>query len=351
LAARQQNGCTPEIGIESARGRAGPAVLEQIMRSIDTWHFRISMLLLAAILTACGGGSDGPTNSSGVTPVTPPPVTPQAPSAPGAPAATGNTATDGFNWFNFRRASIGLAALSRNSQIDTAAQGHSNYLMANNTVSHAQTAGAAGFTGANLADRFNAAGYRLSAPYAYGEVISAAGERAGFYHAEELIAAIYHRFAIFEPVFREGGTGAATATSNYTYFTADFAASGGYGAGVGRGMVAIYPAPDQTAVPVNFMSDSEAPDPVPNQNEVGYPVSVHANISSTIAVSSFTIKPRGGSNLTVRTLTRATDSETPLSAAAIIPLGKLAAATTYEVSFAGTVDGVAVTRNWAFTTK
>lgn len=321
------------------------------MRSIDTWHYRISALLVAAVLTACGGGSDGPSNSSGLTPTTPPPTTPPTPSAPGAPTATGNTATDGFNWFNFRRMSIGLAALARNSQIDAAAQGHSNYLMANNTVSHSQTAGATGFTGANLADRFVAANYRLSAPFAYGEVISAASERAGFYHAEELIAAIYHRFAIFEPVFKEGGTGAATANNNYTYFTADFAASGGYGAGVGRGMVAVYPGPDQTSVPVNFMSDSEAPDPVPNQNEVGYPISVHANISSTIAVSSFTVKPRGGSNLTVRTLTRSADSNTPASAAAIIPLGKLAAATTYEVSFAGTVDGVAVTRNWAFTTK
>lgn len=318
------------------------------MRSIDTWHYRIPTLLLAAVLTACGGGSDGPSNSTGVTP---PPTTPPTPTAPGAPAATGNTATDGFNWFNFRRTSIGLAALSRNSQIDAAAQGHSNYLMANNTVAHSQTAGSSGFTGANLGDRFAAANYRVTAPYAYGEVISAASERAGFYHAEELIAAIYHRFAIFEPVFKEGGTGAATATNNYTYFTADFAASGGYGAGVARGMVAIYPAADQTAVPVNFMSDSEAPDPVPNQNEVGYPISVHANISSTINVSSFTVKPRGGSNLNVRTLTRSTDSNTPVSAAAIIPLSKLAAATTYEVSFAGTVDGVAVTRNWAFTTK
>ncbi|UGQ46664.1 CAP domain-containing protein [Massilia endophytica] len=318
------------------------------MRSSDTRHIRFLALLLAALLSACGGGG-GSSNSGGVTP--PPTNPPPTPSAPGAPAATGNTATDGFNWFNFRRSQIGLATLARNAQMDLASQGHANYLMTNNTVSHTQVAGNPGFTGANLIDRFNAAGYRVTAPYAYGEVISAAGDRAGFYHAEELIAAIYHRFVIFEPVFKEAGTGAATSNSNYTYFTAAMAASGGYGAGVARGTVAVYPGVDQTAVPVNFMSDSEAPDPVPNQNEVGYPISVHANIASTIAVTSFTVKPRGGSNLAARLLTKSTDSNTPASAAAIIPLAKLNAATTYDVSFAGSVDGAAVTRNWSFTTK
>jgi hypothetical protein len=99
------------------------------------------------------------------------------------------------------------------------------------------------------------------------------------------------------------------------------------------------------------MSDSESPDPVPNLNEVGYPISVHADISATVTVTRFTVRPRGGADLSVRLLARAVDPDTPQSAAAIVPLAKLTAGTTYDVSFSGTVDSVAVTRNWSFTTK
>jgi len=306
----------------------------------------LSASLLAALLAACGGGGDSgtstPVNAAAV------PVTPAV--QPGAPTATGDTAADGFAWFNYRRSQIGLSTLTRNARIDTAALGHSNYLRLNNTVSHDQVAGNPGFTGTTTGNRLKAAGYEVTGQSAYGEVISAAGDRSGFFHAEELITAIYHRFLVFEPVFREMGVGAASAT-NYTYFTTNFAASNGYGTGVARGSVAVYPADGQTAVPVNFMSDTESPDPVPNQNEVGYPVSVHANISSVMTVTSFTIKPRGGADLPVRLLATAVDSHTPDAAAAIVPLARLGAGTTYEVSFRGTVDSVAVVRNWSFTTQ
>lgn len=316
------------------------------MRSPDTWQRKLPAILLATLLAACGGGGGGGSS----TPVAPPPVTPPV-MPPGAPTATGDTALDGFNWFNYRRAGIGLSTLARNVRLDTAAAGHSNYLRLNNTVSHDQAAGNPGFTGATLENRITAAGYTLTRPYAFGEVISAAGDRSGFYHAEELITAIYHRFVILEPVFKEMGTGASTSGSNYTYFTADFAASAGYGPGLGRGRVASYPGDGQVMVPTTFLSDTESPDPVPNQNAVGYPVSVHADISSSITVGSFTIKPRNGAALTTRLLSSATDTHTSGHVAAIVPLTTLSANTVYDVSFSGNVDGVAVTRSWSFTTK
>lgn len=315
---------------------------ELIMHALEHWNARLATLLLAGLLSACGGGGDADDR---------PQPTPSTPVQPGAPTATGDTATDGFAWFNYRRAQTGLSVLARNSAIDQAALGHSNYLRLNETVSHDQVRGKSGYTGVTLADRFAAANYTVRQPYAYGEVISAAGDRTGFYHAEELIAAIYHRFVIFEPLFREMGTGASATSNGYTYFTADFAASGGYGPGVGRGNVVVYPVNGQTAVPVNFLSDSESPDPVPDRNEVGYPVSVHADNTSTIVVNSFTIRARGGMDLPTRLLTTAVDKETPKAAASIIPLAKLAAGTVYDVSFSGTVDGTAIARNWSFTTR
>ncbi|HCY63845.1 MAG TPA: hypothetical protein DHV59_13670 [Oxalobacteraceae bacterium] len=269
----------------------------------------------------------------------------------GAPQATGNTATDGFNWTNFRRQQLGLNALSRNSLIDKAAQGHSDYQRINGVITHVQTRGASGFTGEEVDDRLIAAGYVLTIPYAYGEVISASGHTSGFHAAEDLITAIYHRFVMFQPRFREAGAGAATAPGSYTYFTLNLASTNGLGSGLGMGGIVTYPANGQQNVLTNFFSDYETPDPVADRNEVGYPVSVHADITSSVTVQGFTIAPRGGAPLPVKLLSSATDANTTSTAAAIVPLNVLAAKTTYDVQFIGAVDGIAVSRTWSFTTR
>jgi uncharacterized protein YkwD len=271
---------------------------------------------------------------------------------PGAPQLTGDTATDGLNWFNFRRQQLGEPALVRTSTIDTAAQGHSRYQQLNDTITHEQTPGNPGFTGAMVSDRLTAAGYRFThTSYAYGEVISSTSDQSGVNAAEELITAIYHRFAIFEPLFRQAGAGSAVSNSGRTYFTVDFTADG-LASALGKGNFLVYPADQQRGLPTLFNSDFESPDPVPNRNTVGYPVSIHADITSTVNVTSFTINPRNGAPLQTTLLQHSTDTlHTPASAAALIPLEVLAANTTYDVQFAGTVDGVAVTRKWSFTTR
>jgi uncharacterized protein YkwD len=299
----------------------------------------------ACALVACGGGG-GSSNSAGAVTAAPPPLD------SGAPALTNDIATDGRNWINYRRAQVALPALAHNTTVDIAAQGHSEYQRTNNTVTHTQPPGKEGFTGATLIDRLTSAGYIFAnTNHAYGEVISATSNQNGTFMAEELITAIYHRFVIFEPVFKEIGTGAATTSSGYSYFTADFTANNGYGPGVAAGTVAVWPFNGQTKVPPNFFSDNEAPDPVPGVNEVGYPISVHANINSVLMVQSFSVRPHGGAALDVRTLTKDVDPETPRSAAAIIPMSRLAATTTYDVAFSGVVDGTPVTRTWSFTTQ
>ena len=334
---------------------------ETLMTTLpNRWTTGLAALAAACALVACGGGG----NDSGATTAASNPAPIMLPSGPaptsteaGAPASVGNVAIDGRNWINFRRSQIGMPLMTQNALVDRAAQAHSDYQRINDTITHDEIAGKSGFTGVDLLARLNQAGYSVVRPYAYGEVISATSSNSGFYMADELITAIYHRFVIFEPMFKEIGTGSGTTAKNYTYFTADFSASNGFGAGLGRGVVVTWPYNGQTSVTPNFFSDYEEPDPVPDRNEVGYPVSVHADITASLTVRSFTIRPRGGVELAVNLLEHNTDTKTPASAAAIVPREPLKAKTTYDVSFTGDVgsSGVAntlpVSKTWSFTTK
>lgn len=314
------------------------------MGTRDRWRVYTTGLVAAWALAACGGGGSGSAPSA--TQVT------VASQEPGAPTLTNNVPNDGMTWINYRRAQAGLPVLTRNELIDRAAQGHSEYQKTNNLVTHDQIQGKPGFTGVRVGDRLLAAGYTFgNSTYAYGEVISATSNGSGFYMAEELITAIYHRFVIFEPKFKEIGTGSAATTSGYTYFTTNFAATNGYGPGIGRGNLVTWPTDGQTRVTTNFFSDYESPDPVANVNEVGYPISVHADINVVVGVQSFTIRPRGGAEVPVKLLKAGADADTPRSAAAIVPLSVLKSNTTYDVTFTGAMDNVATTKSWSFTTK
>lgn len=310
------------------------------------WKYWIPALLSAALLSACGGGDGGDKTSLSTST-----AAGQLIQEPGAPVVSNNIATDGFNWINYRRSQIGLAPLVRNSLIDNAALGHSNYLNSNNVVVHNQVKGKPGFTGETLYDRLTASNYGVTS--VWGEVIAGVATNSGFYMAENLITAVYHRFLIFEPIFKEGGAGAAVNNSGYAYFTTDLAGNSRYGPGLPAGQIVSYPFNGQTKVATSFSSDEEEPDPVPNQNVVGYPISVHANFDATLSVTTFTVRPRGaGADLTVRLLSKESDAiNTSRSVAAIIPLAPLLAATTYDVSFIGKVNGANVTRSWSFTTR
>lgn len=311
------------------------------MRTMGRLHTTLAALVTAWALVACGGGGSSPA-------VVPP--TPVSPVEPGSPAATGNIATDAVNWVNFRRGQSGLPVLPRNALIDLAAQRHSSYQQLN-TVTHEQEAGKPGFTGVTLADRLTQVNY-LAGSYFIGEVISASTSNSGAYLTEELITAIYHRFVMYEPKFKEVGAGSVTGGNGYSILTINFAANNGLGAGIGAGNLSTWPVNAQTGVTRNFMSDFESPDPVANQNEVGYPVSVHADGDLSLTVTSFTIQPRGGSTVSVKLLSAASDAaHTPKSAAAIIPLAVLAPSTIYDVSFSGTLGGIPVVKSWSFTTK
>ena len=86
---------------------------------------------------------------------------------------------------------------------------------------------------------------------------------------------------------------------------------------------------------------------------VGYPISVHANITSTIGTQTFTASQNGtGQALPARLLNSTSDPvNTGSSTAAIIPYASLALATKYDVRFIGQADGLPVDRAWSFTIR
>lgn len=315
------------------------------MQFQPSWLSAFAALLTALTLSACGGSSDSSSGGgridNGASIVL----------ESGAPAYLGDTSTDGLNWFNFRREQAGLPPLVRNPILDSAARKHSEYQRLNGVISHDQQPGSPGFTGATLGDRLRAEPYPFTqSSYAYGEVISASTNPSGFVAADALVTAIYHRFVILEPVFTHFGAGSATQTGGYTWFTTNFATDG-LSSGLGRGRFITWPAPSQTNIPVIFLTDSEIPDPLPGQNAAGYPVSLHADITSQVSVQQFTLRRPGGAALATRLLSSANDANTADSVAAIVPLGVLSPNTVYEAHFIGTIDGVPVDHRWSFTTR
>ncbi len=306
--------------------------------------FPFSALMAAVLLTACGGGGTDklpPVNDSGSS----------GTYDENAPAVTGDMATDALNWFNFRRQQTGLGPLTRNGLLDIAASRHSSYQSTNDVITHEQIKGKPGYTGKTLKERLQQANYRFNrSSYSYGEVITATGNPSGVLAAQDLITAIYHRFVVFEPRFTEVGAGFAQRPEKYIYFTTNFGANG-LGPGLGNGGLVVYPFHNQTGVARNFYSDREIPDPVPEKNEVGYPVSVHADITSKVEVQSFTLQPRGQAVVATKLLSHTNDKHTPASAAALIPLEVLAANTIYDVRFVGTVGDISVARSWSFSTQ
>jgi hypothetical protein len=112
---------------------------------------------------------------------------------------------------------------------------------------------------------------------------------------------------------------------------------------------AIYPF-DQAIGLATTMS-LEAPDPVPSAPVKGYPVSLQTAPQQNLVVTSFVL--RDASNVVVNTklITRA---DFPLfirtNEAYLVPIGALAANTSYFATFAGTSNGTAINRSWTFKT-
>ena len=321
-------------------------------------HFLASLAALA--LMGCGGGgSDQSSVSADNTEAL------LVSSVP-APTYTGQ-ALRAFEVLNAERAHCGFGKLSQNSRIDTAADGHSVWMLKNGIQVHDQVPGTVGFTGATVGDRLRIAGY--TSARSWGEVISPVDDWTKNAEAgvRLLFNAPYHGLNMLRG-FREVGIGFRTSRdvdlpSEFLSgkLTIDLATSmADAGQTASNSIVRTYPCEGTQGV--LHLLWGESPSPIPNRDLFAHPlgstVLVAGDINKKLTITSASMTGPGGVEVTLRAAV--TESNDPNSApgraylasheAFISADSPLATNTTYRVSITGTNGAMPFSRSFAFTT-
>lgn len=336
---------------------------------------------LLSLLAACGGGGDaspagstppatgstttGTTTGTTTTTTTPPSaisaIEAQVTVTP--PAYSDPMRAEAFNELNRLRALAGVGLLRQSQQLDLAAQSHAQYHLLHGFTGHDETPGAEGFTGVTSAERIAATGYQISAGAEITVQVydnTANGPRASSIRAvNALTDAIYHRLAALSPDLTEVGVGVTQSPATFGgSVVIEIENSKAQAAGqklpeASRPLV-VWPAPGATEM--SRINGNESPNPVPgtSASSLGLPASVHCLRSSKLVVTSFTMTVKATGQI-VNTVQRNMNNDPAglfgQCEAAIVPTFALEGLTEYAVSFRGTVDGVAVSRDWTFKTK
>ena len=326
-------------------------------------HFTLAHLL--AILTALalvgcgGGGSDKSSVSADSTDAF------LVSSVP-APSYTGQ-ALRAFEVLNAERARCGFGQLAQNSLIDTAADGHSVWMLKNDLQVHDQIPGTVGFTGTTVGDRLRAAGYPSARTL--GEVISPISDWTKNAEAgvRLLFNAPYHGLGLLRG-YREVGIGFRTTrdvdlpgeflSGKLTINLATSLAE--VGQTPGNNMVRTYPCEGTQGV--LHLLWGESPSPVPDRDLVTRPlgstVLVAGDVNRKLIITAASMT--GPEGVAVALRPAVTESNDPngapgraylLSHEAFISAdAPLATNATYQVSISGSNGAMPFSRTFSFTT-
>ncbi len=295
--------------------------------------------------------------------------------------------TEAFARLNAIRSSMGMPTLSENSTLQRAAQAHAEYLVRNRLSTHKEQAGREGFTGIFPVDRALRVGY----PARFvGENLSTKSPDARDAVAG-LFSAIYHRFGFLDPAFDEVGIGIAQdvhdpRNSAFVFEMGNselaqvcteksFRGAGRYVYGVcadthhridariyqrARNQIKerspgilIYPFDGQQEVSPVFYQES--PDPLPDYDVSGFPVSVEFNdrYFRKVTLEDFRLYEVGGREVaSVRILDKSTDPNHKLTwrQFALLPLTRLKYGTTYRAEIRYRHRNKSRRLSWTFTT-
>lgn len=344
-----------------------------------------TMVAIAILATACGGGGGGGSSSPAAPVATTPtvPVTPVTPPAPvvipgdlqtTVPALTYATSSEEFAYvsaLNTFRALVGLGLLAQNTLLDQAAQNHLKYVLTNDANNggtvvmsdidpatgrnyfHIESASKPLFTGVQELDRAKAVGYTGTYVGEEGMFGGGKGAQAAF---ASVVSTIYHRAGLMYQGLREVGIAAGTDKSQ------TFVLEMGYGKPQTNAsdFLGAYPADKQTSV--GLSTGVELPNPFPELStsnadfptKTGYPISVISKEGMRLEVLTFTVTEAGTSTpLAARVLTADNDSNRYLASniAYLVANAPFKSNTTYSVAFAGRVNNNLVNKTWTFTTK
>ncbi len=273
-----------------------------------------------------------------------------------------------YDIFNKARGDCGFGYMTRNTKIDQAATAHSNYLIAQNDLSHYETAGKQGFTGVDPWARMAAAGY-LNNPFGSTEVANivrvyqAGGKLAAVTAtAVQLLSGPYHMSGILGSVgHSDVGIGIPESDRGRGFFSGILIADFGTPIAdrqqsLASGDVRTYPCEGTTGT--SYKLTGEDPNPVPGRfldtNPIGQPIFVMAARGHTLTIMDVTLTgPDGRSLAVLPTLNSATDKAGRFIEkhyAAIMPDKPMLPMTTYKVLINGKDNNTPFTRQFTFTT-
>ena len=342
----------------------------------------------AAMLTACGGGSDSGSGSAAQapTPVAPASVVPVTPLAPSPTPLTANFVTSvpaptypagseelaAFNLLNAERTQCGLGKLAQNTQLDAAAKAHADYQLRNNVTGHIQSASQfpLGFTGVNEIQRIAFQGYGDLGASADEITTLIGGEGSKVGSGERgirtLLSAPYHLNGLVAS-FRDVGFSARNgADVGVTTSRVILQVNPAYKASAGPQLMAssdvlTYPCEGSTGV--NRQLLNEEPNPVPGRNlatqPLGTAILVTVREGQTVRITSSSVtKVSTGVPVVMRAaIDSSNDPAGPCTRgcflphqAYVIPDGPLDGNSAYNVVVAGTNNGAGFTRSFRFVT-
>ncbi|MCF6207191.1 MAG: CAP domain-containing protein [Sulfurovum sp.] len=295
---------------------------------------------------------------------------------------------EALSLLNEIRESMGMNTLIHNESLAAAAQAHADYLVWNHVTSHNEIPGHRGFTGRRPSDRAFRAGYLSSQ---VSENLSTKNPDARN-SIDGLFSAIYHRFGFLDMSIDEAGVGVSqerkdTEWSAFVYLMGNsrlnalchepsFKGYGRYVYGVCRDKkhrisqkrflsakhanneynpkIVFYPYDGQTDVPPVFYS--EIPDPLPDYDVSGFPISVAFNDFYFYKVELISFKlydGRGREVVPVRIMNRSNDPHGRFTSHqfALFPMKRLEYDTDYRVEVVYRDKGSKKRRSWTFHTK
>ena len=261
-----------------------------------------------------------------------------------------NSTTFALEYLNSLRCLSGEHNFASNSELNSAAQAHSNYMDDKNIVGHSENDDSTYYTGSNPSQRVNYANYSNNF---MGENVSA-GQQNFQHSISGLFSAIYHRFGFLNMVADEIGIGKTGDKYTYDMGLTDTNLISQYRQNTP--IEVVWPPANSTNIPPVFYE--ETPDPLPNYGVSGYPVSVEFNsakVANDISVNqnNFTIKDSNGNYLNLaKFLNKNTDNNHELNKYqyAIFPEKRLDWGSKYFVHLEFSQGGNNYSNDWCFST-